>query len=535
MGASLGSSLKTVQQSAQLAIASFNALNAVLILTNSTSEEMREVLIKIQAVQILVNSAMGIYNSLQGSGNALKVAGTTITKAYASAQTFLSRSLGTATVATRGLSAAMLAIPILAIIAGITALVTWIVKLTSASKELEAQNERLVNSFRKLQEASEDWNNHEEKRQRQKIALMKEEDETNEEIYNEEVKFLQLRENNRKEDLKNVERYIDDLEAQWLKARDSRNQDEMDRLQEEMDKASDHRVKLIRMEEDIIHDRKVLDARETNRQNEEAQKRRDKAIRNAQEAKQRREEIRAKELQEEEQFEQALQNIKDRATDITIQAIEDEQLREEATIGERYEREKRRIIKQFGENTELLKELEANRDAELQQVRDKYQSQEFERETERQRRDAEAFAELRLTEAINEFKNLQEIRAEDLEARISAEKEYLNAMRELELENEELTEYERSLIKERYAQEEKELEQELAQFKIDLANKEEEEKKRFRTEAIKSVQNLSDIAFSIAMSRAKEGSKEEEKIARKQFKTNKMLQISMAVADRKST
>jgi len=73
----------------------------------------------------------------------------------------------------------------------------------------------------------------------------------------------------------------------------------------------------------------------------------------------------------------------------------------------------------------------------------------------------------------------------------------------------------------------------------------EEEEKRKREEAlktaneeieraditIKSIQTLGDIAFAAKMAKVKKGSKEEEELAKKQFKFNKALQLGSAVID----
>jgi len=52
---------------------------------------------------------------------------------------------------------------------------------------------------------------------------------------------------------------------------------------------------------------------------------------------------------------------------------------------------------------------------------------------------------------------------------------------------------------------------------------------QLESDAINSIQNLSDIAFAIRMKNVKKGSAEEEKVARQSFKINKALQLSTAV------
>ena len=49
--------------------------------------------------------------------------------------------------------------------------------------------------------------------------------------------------------------------------------------------------------------------------------------------------------------------------------------------------------------------------------------------------------------------------------------------------------------------------------------------------SITSIQNLGDIAFAAKMAKVKKGSKEEEEIAKKQFKFNKAMQLAGAIVD----
>jgi hypothetical protein len=93
--------------------------------------------------------------------------------------------------------------------------------------------------------------------------------------------------------------------------------------------------------------------------------------------------------------------------------------------------------------------------------------------------------------------------------------ENLRAQRDLELANTELTESEKLLIKEKYADLEDEIEDEKWSQRLQLAKT-----------SISAMQSLSDIAFAFKMSSVKKGSKEEEAVARKQFEVNKAFNIA---------
>jgi hypothetical protein len=79
--------------------------------------------------------------------------------------------------------------------------------------------------------------------------------------------------------------------------------------------------------------------------------------------------------------------------------------------------------------------------------------------------------------------------------------------------------------------------------KIDKLNEEQAEKERimrldsindgikWAEKSVNAIQELSDMAFANKMRKVEKGSKEEEKLARKQFKINKALQLAGAIMD----
>jgi hypothetical protein len=104
----------------------------------------------------------------------------------------------------------------------------------------------------------------------------------------------------------------------------------------------------------------------------------------------------------------------------------------------------------------------------------------------------------------------------DLDAQLAL----LETKKQLELENTELTENERLLIKEKYAGLEKQ-----AQFKSI------QDALKIAEQGTQSLQNLSDIYFTFKKRNLQKGSAEEEKAARQQFKINKALQLTGAIID----
>jgi hypothetical protein len=111
---------------------------------------------------------------------------------------------------------------------------------------------------------------------------------------------------------------------------------------------------------------------------------------------------------------------------------------------------------------------------------------------------------------------------EDATKQLEAKQAALATQRDIELSNTELTESERAAIKARYAKQSADLDE---AFENDIKQKRVE----YAKQGLQAVQNVSDIFFTIKMSKVKKGSKEEEDLARKQFNLNKAFSISSTI------
>ena len=92
----------------------------------------------------------------------------------------------------------------------------------------------------------------------------------------------------------------------------------------------------------------------------------------------------------------------------------------------------------------------------------------------------------------------------------------LTVKRDIELQNKELTESQKLLIEEKYAQDVEALNKASEAAKFDMAKK-----------GLEGLQSLSDIFFTVKLNKTVKGSKEEEAILKKQFELNKAFQLSM--------
>jgi hypothetical protein len=120
---------------------------------------------------------------------------------------------------------------------------------------------------------------------------------------------------------------------------------------------------------------------------------------------------------------------------------------------------------------------------------------------------------------------------ENADLLLLAKQNKLEIEKNIALENTELTESQKALIIAKYEQDVTKLKEDEANKQKELKKKTEEQNFKITEQGLKSIQNLSDIFFLAQSSKAKKGSAEAEKLAKKQFQVNKALQLSLAVMD----
>jgi len=133
-------------------------------------------------------------------------------------------------------------------------------------------------------------------------------------------------------------------------------------------------------------------------------------------------------------------------------------------------------------------------------------------------KDKEILAELGKTERLAELALLKN--EDDLGAQLTL----LEAQKQIELSNKELTEEEKAIIEERYRKAKEEAEAKSAEKRKEI------EQGVFKASeaGLNALTNLNDLVYSIKSSKLKKGSAEEEAAAKKNFETNKKLQIAIA-------
>ena len=267
-------------------------------------------------------------------------------------------------------------------------------------------------------------------------------------------------------------------------------------------------------------DIRILKAQEAADDRKDAEEARKEADKNAKEAAARRK-----------QYEQNRIAAARQATDIELSLIEDQTAREIAVVNERYRRmiedtkrnesllasERKRIIEGYEKQQQQdLDDIEKKRRADIKAETDEMlatMDQMKKARLERMRRDGVAERELRAM-----------LGKEGLELELSL----LNFRMEQELANTELTEKERALIEERYRLERAEKEKKAAEEELAMRRQVQAAGFELANTGLGAISNLNDLAFELKKKNLEDGSAAEEEAAKKNFETNKKIQIGMA-------
>lgn len=170
--------------------------------------------------------------------------------------------------------------------------------------------------------------------------------------------------------------------------------------------------------------------------------------------------------------------------------------------------------------------LDAQKTAELQAkklteedkilIEKRYDSEKLKRSDEF--KEKEILAELEKTERLAELALLKN------ENDLGAQLKLLEAQKKIELSNKELTEGEKAIIEERYRKAKEDAEKKHAEKIKEIGNG----VLKSSEAGLNALSSLNDLVYTMKSSKLKKGSAEEEAAAKKNFETNKKLQISIA-------
>jgi hypothetical protein len=519
--------LKGAMELSSTVVAGYGAVKGAMALTGVESESLQKSMVKLQAAQTLLSSLDRIRTALQKESSMMMLIQNVRTKLLTASQYGQATATGVATTASKALRVAMLSIPIVAIIAGIVALVSAIAYFASAADDAEEVNEKLTKSFEKQDEILGRRSAKIMKDTDNRIAIAKSEGKEKGVIHEMELERLRKEEALRNISTKIQLSQIDKKKLAYQRALSQGNTDLAKEIKDEIKQIRDKYKSLKALDGQYEVDKQVME-NNFNKESSDATKATNKE--NADKAKAWRDKRKA-----EEEAEAKLKLERERLyQDLMVQNIEDQMLRESTMLNLKFAREREALIEKYGQDTELLKQLDEKQATERaefnQQLQEGLNAKKAEADAkaledekllaEQQRKDEVARLEGKLIAMREDFEATQELKAE-------------LALIEMEtaLEQENLTEGEKFKIKEEYKAKILALETETAERTKQINKEAIDAGIGFAEQGTNAIQGLSDLLFASKGKNLKKGSAEEEKHARKQFKVNKALQLSMAVID----
>lgn len=505
--------------------AGYGALQGGMALLGNEGEELQETFVKLQAAQTILASLEQLKLSLDKQSIIVIKAKAAATVVMSTAQTIWTAATTGTTVAMGILNATMMAMPIIAIIAGIIALVAVIYQMVKANEVAEEMNNRVTASLEKHQAAFERLAKSKLREVDNMIATAQAEGASAEELHQLELKRMEREEVIRKAQTKIYKIEIDQRKQAYKQALKEGNSELATTIKEEIKTVREKYKDIRNLDGQYAIDKKNKET-EFAREQLEAQKaeqdKRNQAWKTAQDKRKAEEEKAAQDAL-------ARQRL---LSDLMVANIEDEQLRTRTALIFAQQREREDLIAKYGEDVELLKQLkerQANEilaaDAELKAKQDAIKladdlkaQEETDAAISAVNRDHKAQLELELL-----------LMAEESAAKNELRNELNEVERQIALENKNLTESEIALINEQYRQKEIDAETVAAEKKKQLQEDVKDASIQTAQAGLDAIVGISDILFEDQLNKAEKGSSAELAIKKKQFEVNKKLQIAQAI------
>jgi hypothetical protein len=466
-------------------IAGYGAVESAMALVGSDSKELEKTLVKLTAVTTLLNSVNEIRALFERQSAAMITLNAIKTGIMTVAQYAYTTAVGTTTGAMKLLRLSMLAIPIFAIIAGVTALISAMDLFGESTEEAAAKQKAFDEMQAKSLKKSQDYltNNLKTKQDThdKEIELMKAKGVSSDEIYKKEIDNLELT----KRSLEKQQKFGIDMNKEQYK-----------------------------LYKDTIQAKNVLEATHQKEISDAQEK-------GAEEQKKNNEKRKAERLQSEKDKQAKLLELQRLTEDLINTNIEDSGLRQLAQLRTQHEREYNDLTVKFGNNQKLIDELTVKQFNETEALKTDLSKQQTEKDKQKLAKE-NTDAKARLEARILNFRA-------DFEAEQGAKKELADLELAQALQNQDLTNGE---IEKLHAEHKAKIDGINEETKNkEIANQKEIQDASFEiaNNSLSSIQSLSDTIFSIKQNNLKKGSEEELKSAKKQFEINKQMQIAQAI------
>ena len=519
-----GRGLGAALQLGSAVTAGYGAVQGSMIALGLENESLEKSFVKLQAVQTVLAS-------LEQLKLALDKQSILVTKSKAIATTVMTAAQFAWTTATAGttvamgvLRVAMLAVPIIAIIVAMVALIGWIASLFSETAKAEEANNRLTASYERMGEAMDRRQESFMREIDNRIALAKSEGATMQELHELDMERLQSAEAVRKSKIKYELKQIKERQVQYRQA--IREEDE------ELTKSIGDQIRATRkkykdlkaLDGQYFVDKKVANNEHDNKLAEEQKAAAAQSASNWKSANE------ARKRKQEEANKLELDRIR-LMRDMVIANIQDEDLQKMTMLKETHSRQREELIKKYGEDTMLIKQLTIKQiDEEAKLIEETNAKNKAAKDvlTDKQiEEDQKAFDKVQAGKRAQIEAKLIEMR-DDFEARQLLEAEFALFERTQALLAKDLTEGEKFKIDQQYKQKIAELEKQASDRTLATEAEKVAAMKGIYESGFSAISSLSEGIFAVRIANAEAGSAKELELQKKAFEFNKKMQIAQA-------
>ena len=522
-----GRGLGTALQLGETVVAGYGVAQGAMAILGTENEKLLEVMTRLQAVQAMLASIQQLRINLDKQSLVMVKAQAIATAVLTKAQIAYTVATTATTTATKALRLAMLALPIVAIIAGITALASIIKNLTESNETAKESYDNLTSSIERQTNALDRAYANAQRNASNQIALAKARGESIEEIHDLELKALADEEAYRRRQVINLQTSLHERKLIYQDAMREENYELAMQLDEQIKMERKKLQDLTDLTGQYQIDVQIKNLEFQNKLNEQNKAQREKDLANY------KQNLADKQKAQEEADRLALER-QQLMEDLFIQQIEDADLRRLAQLELNQERERQQMIEKFGKDTELLKELTARQEYETQALIAEIEQEARDRADELKAEQAEKEKQARLMDVENRRAELEAelIRMEeDFYAKLELEAELNEIYLEQSMMQEDLLEGEKLKIYAEYDAEKKRIAEERAKFELLKWKETTDKMQHYMQEGLNAISSITDVYFSMKSNKMKKGSKEEEELAKKQFKIQKGLMLAQAVID----
>lgn len=370
-----GRNLQTALQIGSTITAGYSAVQGVMALTGVESEKLQETMVTLQGATSVLNGLEQIRLALEKESLVMIKAKEISTKAMTAAQYAYTVATGTTTGAMKALRVAMLAVPIVAIIAGIAALVGWMSTMQEDVKTTEEAYDDLTASIDRNNKALDRAQNKLRQASDNQIALAKSTNASAEEVHKLELKRIEVEELARKTSLSATEKQLKDRKKAYDEYAKQGKFDKAKEVATEIQADRDKIRQLQDQENQWRVDQQILNNEFANEQRQKREQQNKEASESAKKAAEDRARIAEEGRRKQEEEAQKQLELERTIIDLSLSYMKEGEEKKRLELKVQQDRERQELINKYGQDTELIKQLDIKQQAETTALTDQLRAE----------------------------------------------------------------------------------------------------------------------------------------------------------------